>query len=94
MIILWIFSGAFASMRPIKMGRIFLMKTFVVNARRAAFGWPFYNIWNLVAYAKEQEGPSAKAKVALCALPLVIFTTALWAAPWFPILWMILQATS
>jgi len=65
------------------------MKTFVVNARRAAFGWPFYITWNLVAYAKEQERPSAKARVALCAILLVIFTTALWASAWLLALWMI-----
>jgi hypothetical protein len=45
------------------------MKSFVVNARRAAFGWPFYVTWNLAAYAKEQEGPSAKAKVARLEFP-------------------------
>jgi len=68
------------------------MKIFVVNPRRAAFGWPLYVTWNLVAYAKEQEGPSAKARVAVCAIALVIFTTALWAAAWLLIPWMILQA--
>jgi hypothetical protein len=70
------------------------MKPFVVNVRRAAFGWPFYVAWNLAAYTKEQEVPSAKARVAVCAIPLVIFTTALWAAAWLLILWMILQAAS
>jgi len=67
------------------------MKSFVVNARRAAFGWPFYITWNLAAYAKEQEGPSAKARVALCAILLVTFTTALWAAAWLLPVWLILQ---
>ena len=27
-------------------------------------GWPFYVTWNLAAYTKEQEGSSAKAKIA------------------------------
>jgi hypothetical protein len=68
------------------------MKALVMNARRAAFGWPFYITWNLVVYAKEQEGPAAITKVAVFAILLVIFTTALWAIAWLLTLWMILQA--
>ena len=30
------------------------MKTLVVNARRAAFGWPFYVTWNLAAVREGQ----------------------------------------
>lgn len=30
------------------------MKTFVITARRAAFGWPFYVTRNLAAYTQEQ----------------------------------------
>jgi len=67
------------------------MKSFVVNARRAAFGWPFYVTWNLLAYTQEQEGPSAKVKVAVWSVLLVTFTTALWAAAWLLALWMIFQ---
>lgn len=44
------------------------MNAFVMTASRAAFGWPFFVTWNLVAYAKEQERSSAKAMVALCAI--------------------------
>ena len=70
------------------------MKSFVVNARRAAFGWPFYVTWNLAAYTKEQEGPSAKAKVAVWSFLLVTFTTALWASAWFIALCTIGQVVS
>jgi hypothetical protein len=65
------------------------MKSFVVNATRAAFGWPFYVTWNLAAYTKEQDGPSAKVKVAVCGILLMTFTTALWASAWFIALWTI-----
>jgi len=70
------------------------MKSFVVNARRAAFGWPFYVTWNLAAYTKEQDGPSAKVRVAAWSFLLVTFTTALWTAAWLLALWMAWQVVS
>lgn len=70
------------------------MKPFVVNARRAVFGLPFYAGWNLVAFTKEQETRAERAKVAVYIVLGWIITTALWAAVWMLVLWLMLKAMS
>jgi hypothetical protein len=71
------------------LGRI-RMKQYVVDMRRAAFGWPFYITCNLVAYTLEQRGPAAKVAVGCASLLFAVFTTALWAALWLVPVWLIL----
>jgi hypothetical protein len=70
------------------------MKPFVVSTRRAVLGLPYYVAWNLVAHAKGQDDPAEKAKAVVCTIPAVTFITALWAAAWLLILWLILQLAS
>jgi hypothetical protein len=63
------------------------MKLFAVSVRRAAFGWPLFATWNLVAHTREQQGTVAKVKTALLALLVIILTTGLWAAFWLTTAW-------
>jgi hypothetical protein len=68
------------------------MKTFVITARRAAFGWPFYVTQNLAAYTQEQAEPSAKLRVAFCGALLIMITSAIWAAGWLLVVRILWQA--
>lgn len=70
------------------------MKPVVVNAKRAALGWPFYATWNVVAFMKEQETLEEKATIAVCGILVLSLTTALWAAAWLLIISTIWQAAS
>ena len=66
------------------------MKQYFVGMKRAAFGWPFYVTWNLVAYTREQRGPAAKIAVGFASLLFSVLTTALWATLWLAPLWLVL----
>ena len=66
------------------------MRQYAVGLKQAAFGWPFYIGWNLVAHTREQRGPAAKAAVGLAATLFAVLTTALWAALWLAPIWLVL----
>jgi hypothetical protein len=70
------------------------VKTFAVGLRRAVIGLPFYVTWNLLAYIKEQQGPAAKIRTAVAAVPYIVVATALWAAPWMAMGWVLLAASN
>jgi hypothetical protein len=65
------------------------MKPFIVTAKRAVFGWPFYSTWNLVAYTKEQQEPDRRFMVA--GTMVAVFTSGLWAAFWLMVGFLILR---
>ena len=65
------------------------MKKYVVDMKRAAFGWPFYITWNLVAYTLEQGGPAAKVAVGFASMLFALLTTALWGALWLAPVWLV-----
>ena len=50
------------------------MKSFVVNFKRAVFGWPFYAVRNLAAYTSERHG-RARAVRLLAATVFWTLTT-------------------
>ena len=70
------------------------MKSFVVNAKKALFGWPFYTGWNFVAYTIEHQGRTAKALRPLSVLLFFVFTTAAWAMLWVMVFWLLMQLVS
>jgi hypothetical protein len=72
---------------------VFRVQTFTVGLRRAVIGLPFYAAWNLVAYIKEQRGLAAKVRTAVAAVPYIVVATALWAAPWLAVGWLLLAAS-
>ena len=65
------------------------MTQYVVDMKRAVFGWPFYITCNLVAYTLEQRGPAAKVAVGFASMLFAAVTTALWAALWLAPLWLV-----
>jgi hypothetical protein len=70
------------------------MKSFVVNAKKALFGWPFYTGWNLVAYTIEHRRPTAKPLRPLSVLLFFVLTTAVWATLWVMVFWLLMQTVS
>jgi hypothetical protein len=64
------------------------MKIFVLNIRRAAFGWPIYTAWNLAAYTIEAREWTTRAFRLLLSLLFFVLTTAAWAALWIFALWL------
>ena len=66
------------------------MKLIEVNFKKAAFGWPFYATWNLLADASKLKGSDARGRALLCAMPFLIATTGAWAMLWLSIVWMFL----
>jgi hypothetical protein len=70
------------------------MKSFVVNAKKALFGWPFYTGWNLVAYTIEHRRPTAKPLRPLSVLLFFVLTTAVWATLWVMVFWLLMQLVS
>jgi hypothetical protein len=70
------------------------MKSFVVNAKKALFGWPFYTGWNLVAYTIEHRRPTAKPLRPLSVLLFFVITTAVWAMLWVMVFWLLMQTVS
>ena len=70
------------------------MRSLVVNARKALFGWPFYTGWNLVAYTIEHRRPTAKPLRPLSVLLFFVLTTAAWAMLWVMVFWLLMQLVS
>jgi hypothetical protein len=66
------------------------MKIFVVNFKRAAFGWPVYTARNLAGYANELHG-RAKASRLLAAVVFWTITTGAWATLWVAAVWLLAQ---
>lgn len=66
------------------------MRPYAVGMKRAAFGWPFYIGWNLVAYTREQRGPTAKLAVGFASMMFAVLTTTLWVALWLAPVWLVL----
>jgi hypothetical protein len=60
---------------------------------KAAFGWPVYATWNLVAYTKEcrQSAAGRKAITPIVAILFLIFTTWVWEALWAAVFWLLLR---
>jgi hypothetical protein len=67
------------------------MKPFVISAKQAIFGWPFYSIWNLVA-CREQQGREVKFTAA--AIVVAVSTSGLWLAFWLTVGYLILLLVS
>jgi hypothetical protein len=65
------------------------MKPFIVSVKQAVFGWPFYSTWNLVAYAREQQEPGERFKVA--ATMVAVVTSGLWAACWLTVGYLVFR---
>jgi hypothetical protein len=66
------------------------MKIFVVNFKRAAFGWPIYTARNLAGYANELHG-RARASRLLAAVVFWTITTGAWAMLWVGAFWLLAQ---
>jgi hypothetical protein len=49
---------------------------------KAIFAWPVYATWNAAVDLKSRQGPRAKALTALAYVPVLLITTAIWAAGW------------
>jgi hypothetical protein len=64
------------------------MKTYVLNIKKAAFGWPIYTACNLAAYTFEAPGWPTRAFRLVFSLLFFVLTTAAWAALWIFILWL------
>jgi hypothetical protein len=56
------------------------MKPFIISAKQAVFGWPFYSTWNLVAYMREQQEPDGRFMVE--AAMVAVLTSGVWLALW------------
>jgi hypothetical protein len=69
------------------------MQPFVMSLTKAAFGWPVYATWNLVAYTKEcRLSAGARQRISpVTAILFLIFTTWVWEAVWVSILWLFLR---
>jgi hypothetical protein len=64
------------------------MKIFVLNIKKAAFGWPIYTAWNLAAYTIEPREWTTRAFRLLLCLLFFVLTTAAWAALWVFGFWL------
>jgi hypothetical protein len=66
------------------------MQLFVVNFKRAAFGWPLYAAYNLAAYMIECRGRMTAAMLLMSVL-FWCLTTGAWVALWMTIFWLLLR---
>jgi hypothetical protein len=64
------------------------MKTFVLNIKKAAFGWPIYTACNLAAYTVEPREWTTRALRLVASLLFFVLTTAAWAALWILVFWL------
>ena len=64
------------------------MKIFVVNFKRAAFGWPIYTACNLADYTNGLHG-RARASRLLAAVVFWTITTGAWAMLWVGAFWVL-----
>jgi hypothetical protein len=72
---------------------LFLSAVFVMSFAKAAFGWPVYATWNLVAYTKQcrQSAGARKPITPVTAILFLIFTTWVWEALWVAVFWLLVQ---
>jgi hypothetical protein len=66
------------------------MQSFVVNFKRAAFGWPLYAAHNLAAYTIECRGRATAATLLMSVL-FWCLTTGAWVALWMAVFWLLLR---
>jgi hypothetical protein len=79
--------------RALQPNSVFQMQSFVMSFAKAAFGWPVYATWNLVAYTKECRRSAGARKVItpVTAILFLIFTTWVWEALWVAVFWLLLR---
>jgi hypothetical protein len=61
----------------------------IMTAAKMALAFPLYQIRNLVAYAGTRQGWPAKIGALVAFLPIIAFTTAIWAAGWTVAMWAV-----
>jgi hypothetical protein len=83
----------FARVSGFMASSVFQMQSFVMSFAKAAFGWPVYATWNLVAYTKQcrQSARARKAITPIVAILFLIFTTWVWEALWVAVFWLLLR---
>jgi hypothetical protein len=83
----------FARVSGFTASSVFQMQSFVMSFAKAAFGWPVYATWNLVAYTKEcRQSTGARQRISPIAVILfLIFTTWVWEALWVAVFWLLLR---